>query len=57
MKPRKQKTQNLKPGQKMTMREAQELADDTLPDGAYWMQVHEIAGIPYGEGFDELKED
>ena len=46
----------LKPGQKMSMKDAMELADDSLPEGAYWQQVHEIAGLEYGEGFEELEE-
>lgn len=42
---------------KMSMKQAAELVDDDLPDGAYWAMVHEFAGVDYGEGFDELLEE
>lgn len=44
----------LKKGQKMPFRDAMAIADDSLPEGAYWAMAHEIAGLEYGEGFDEL---
>ncbi len=34
--------------------QAMEMVDDDLPDGAYWAMAHEMAGMEYGEGFDEL---
>lgn len=51
------KNKRLKAGQKMPMRDAMELVDDDLPDGAYWAMAHEMAGLEYGEGFDELAVD
>ncbi len=38
----------------MPFKEAMALVDDDLPDGAYWAMAHELAGLEYGEGFDEL---
>ncbi len=43
--------------QRMPFREAMELVDDDLPDGAYWAMCHEMAGLEYGDGFAELGED
>lgn len=43
--------------QRMSMREAMDFVDDDMPDGAYWALAHEIAGLDYGDGFDELIED
>lgn len=48
------KASKTKPGQRMPIRDAMELVDDDLPDGAYWAMVHEMAGLDYGDGFDEL---
>lgn len=31
-----------------------DLVPDDLPDGAYWAMAHEMAGLDYGDGFDEL---
>lgn len=42
---------------RMSMREAMDLVDDDLPDGVYWGLVHEMAGLEYGDGFDELLDD
>ncbi len=39
------------------MKDAMELVDDDLSDGAYWAMVHEMAGLEYGDGFDELEEN
>ena len=39
---------------RISFREAMEIADDDLPDGAYWAMCHEIAGLDYGDGFAEL---
>lgn len=42
-------------GNRMTFRDAMELADAMdLPDGAFWAMSHELAGLEYGDGFDEL---
>lgn len=30
---------------------------DDLPDGAYWVEVHRLAGLKYGEAFDLIAED
>lgn len=43
--------------QNMPFKEALALVPDDLPDGAFFAMAHEIAGIEYGEGFDELAED
>ncbi len=40
--------------QKMAFRDAMDLVPDDLPDGAYWAMAHEIAGLDYGDGFNEL---
>jgi hypothetical protein len=45
------------PTQHMSVREAMELVDEDQPDGAYWAQVFEMAGVDYDEGFAELGED
>lgn len=43
---------------KMSFKDACALCDDLdLPDGAYWAMAHEMAGLEYGDGFDELIED
>lgn len=47
----------MRPGQRMPFKDAMALVDDDLPDGAYWAMAHEIAGLEYGDGFDELAED
>lgn len=47
----------LKPGQTMPFRDAMDLVDDDLPDGAYWAMAHEMAGLEYGDGFDELMDE
>lgn len=41
----------------MPFKDALDLVDDDLPDGAYWAMAHEIAGLEYGDGFDELIEN
>jgi hypothetical protein len=46
-----------KPQQRMSMRDAMNLVSDDLPDGAYWGIAHEMAGIEYGDGFNELVSD
>jgi hypothetical protein len=38
----------------MSFQEAMDLTDDDLPDGAFFAMSHEIAGLDYGDGFDEL---
>ena len=39
----------------MSFKDAMEICDDMdLPDGAYWAMAHEMAGLEYGDGFDEL---
>jgi hypothetical protein len=45
------------PKQRMSMRDAMEIVDDDLPDGAYWAMCHEVAGLEYGDGFDELVDE
>jgi hypothetical protein len=40
--------------QRMSMRDAMAVVDDDMPDGAYWAMCHEMAGLDYGDGFDEL---
>lgn len=39
---------------RMSFAAACELVDEDLPDGAFWAMAHEMAGLEYGEGFDEL---
>lgn len=39
---------------RMSFRDAMALVPDDLPDGAYWAMAHEMAGLDYGDGFDEL---
>jgi len=38
----------------MKFRDAMDLVDDDLPDGAFFALAHEMAGLEYGEGFAEL---
>lgn len=45
----------LKKGQIMPFKDALALTPDDLPDGAYLALAHEIAGLEYGEGFEELE--
>ena len=45
----------MKRGQRMPFADAIELVDDDLPDGAYFALAHEIAGLDYGDGFDEIE--
>ena len=42
---------------KMSFRDAMGLVPDDLSDGAFWAMAHEIAGLDYGDGFDELAEE
>lgn len=46
-----------RPDKRMSFRDACDLVPDDLPDGAYWAMAHEIAGLDYGDGFDELGND
>lgn len=48
------KKKTLKKKQIMPFKDACDLVPDDMPDGAYWAMAHEIAGLEYGEGFDEL---
>ena len=47
----------MKKGQRMPFEDALALTPDDLPDGAYWALAHEIAGLEYGDGFDEIAPD
>mgnify|MGYP000896332263 CR=1 FL=1 len=41
-----------------SFREAMEMADAMdLPDGAYWAMAHDLAGLEYGDGFDQLVDE
>jgi hypothetical protein len=42
---------------RMSFQDACSLVDDDMPDGAYFALAHEMAGMEYGDGFDELAED
>jgi len=42
------------PRPRMSVRDAMDFVDDDEPDGAYWAQVAEMAGIEYGELASEL---
>lgn len=46
-----------KPKQRMSFRDACALVDDDMPDGAYFAMAHEIAGLEYGDGFEELLDE
>lgn len=46
----------MRPDQKMPFTEAMDLVDPEMPDGAFWALAHEIAGLEYGDGFDDLLE-
>lgn len=39
---------------RMRFQDALDVTPDDLPDGAYFAMAHEIAGLEYGDGFDEL---
>ena len=40
---------------KMSFKDACDIADAMdLPDGAYWAIAHEMAGLEYGDGFDDF---
>lgn len=56
---KKAKKKKIQPKAKQTMpfRDAMDLVDDDMPDGAFFALAHEIAGLDYGEGFDELAEE
>jgi hypothetical protein len=41
----------------MSFKDAMDLVDDDLPDGAFFAMAHEIAGLEYGDGFCELLEE
>jgi hypothetical protein len=47
----------MKREQTMPFRDAMALVPDNLPDGAYWAMAHEMAGLDYGDGFDELMDE
>lgn len=57
MSSKKKRQQNTKRKQKMSFKDAMALVPDDLPDGAFFAMAHEIAGLEYGDGFDELAED
>ncbi|MBI1202634.1 MAG: hypothetical protein GC182_09005 [Rhodopseudomonas sp.] len=40
--------------QRMSFNDALDLVPDDMPDGAAFAMAHEIAGLDYGDGFDEL---
>lgn len=40
--------------QKMSFEDAMDLVPDDLPDGAFFAMAHEMAGLEYGAGFDEI---
>ncbi len=42
--------------QKMSFRDAMDLVPDDLPDGAFFAMAHEMAGLDYGDGFDDAPE-
>lgn len=42
---------------RMKFSDAMHMVPDDLPDGAYWAMAHEMAGMEYGEGFDEMAEE
>ena len=46
-----------KPKQRMRVRDAMDLVDDDMPDGAYWAMVSEISGCEYGELGAELSDE
>lgn len=54
-KPNRKRT--AKPRLTISFRDACDLVDDDLPDGAFFALAHEMAGLEYGEGFDELAEE
>jgi hypothetical protein len=54
---KKRKHPKQPPKQRMRFKDALDLVDEDMPDGAYFALAHEIAGLEYGEGFDELTED
>ncbi len=38
-----------------SFREAMDMADAMdLPEGAFWAMAHDLAGLDYGDGFDQL---
>lgn len=41
----------------LSLKEACELVDDDLPDGAFWAMAHDIAGAEYGEAWGEMDGD
>lgn len=43
--------------QRMSFQDAMDLTPDDLPDGAFFAMAHEMAGLDYGDGFDELVEE
>ena len=43
---------------KEDVRDAMETADGmNLPDGAYWLMVHDLLDLEYGDVFDFIAED
>lgn len=41
--------------ERMSFHDAMDLAESMdLPDGAFWAMSHELAGLEYGDGFDQL---
>ena len=44
----------MKRGQRMAFKDAIALVPDDLSDGAFWALAHELAGLDYGDGFDEI---
>lgn len=41
---------------KQDVQDAIEFADDSLPDGAYWMVIHDALGLDYGDLFPLMEE-
>lgn len=44
-------------GQHMSFRDALDLVPDDMPYGAAFALAHEMAGLEYGDGFDELADE
>ncbi len=41
---------------RMSFQDAMDLLSDDMPDGAFWAMAHDMAGLDYGEGFDQIAE-
>jgi hypothetical protein len=55
---RKLRNARYRQDERPSFREAMDMAEAMdLPDGAFWAMAHDLAGLEYGDGFDQLVDE